>query len=400
MNDNFGFAGLILRMTARPALSLLAYGLALALIAYLLAGALLLGQGAAEGASRGGGRLGADLLVVPKGTEVPKSEKLLGGFPVSSPLPEGIEGYLTAMTGVAVVAPQYVFSSTADPCCELGNVLLVGFDTSRDFTVRPWLQPLEGLTSEREQLLAGSRVLKATGAVMRFFGQAFTLAARLERSGAETFDTALFIPLEGLKAMELSSRRGGKVLSVPWGRPSLLLVRLAASLEPQQTARLLEQRYPDIQVLTMAGPVRENRLLFEQLGRGGRPLGVFAWGVALFAGGVLQLFWFRARRQSFGLLRSFGCSKGLLAFVSAVESFMLSLAAMVAGSSGAVLTLRLCGTYPALATGLPLVSGWVHQAAACLLWIMPVFALALSVEGMLIVLFMLWSETSELLWGA
>jgi putative ABC transport system permease protein len=397
LSEQFGVAGLVLRIATRPPGRFFANGLIMALISFFLAGALLLGQGIEEGAARGVGRLGADLMVVPKGTGVTSGAKLFGGVPVSSALPEGIEGRVAAMAGISRVASQYIFSSAADSCCEMGDILLVGFDPSLDFTVLPWLRPGVSLSGKKEQILAGWRVMKAPGASMRFFNQTFTLAARLEKSGGRWFDTALFIPLDGLAAMERSSRNGGKPLNVPWGKPSILLVRLESSIEPRQMALALERQYPGIQTLTITEPLRENRFLMERLGRGQRPLCATAWLIALLSGGAFQFLCIRARRSSMGLLHFLGCGKGLLSIVFGMEIFVLSLAGMVAGSLGAFYALRLSGPYLVMATGVPLLPGWISQAASGLPMSFLTFAGAMYVESVIIVLLMLRSEPADML---
>jgi len=400
VSGQFGRAGLMVRIATRPPRKLFAHWLALALISFLLAGGLLLAQGIAAGTAQGMGRLGADLMLVPKEGTVVNGAKLLGAIPAGSALPEGLESGIASMPGISRVAPHYVFSSAADSCCDMGDILLVGFDPSRDFTVLPWLRPGAGRPMDKGQVVAGARVLKAPGAALRFFNHTFTLAARLEKSGTATFDSALFIPLDGLAAMERSSKTGGKPLGVPWGRPSILLLRLEPSIEPRQMALTLEQRYPGIQAVTIAGPARDAVHLLEGLGRCRGPLAATAWFIALVAGGTFLFSSLRTRRASLGLLHSFGCGTGQLAIMFGMETLVLALAGMVAGGLAAFFSLSLSGRYLAMATGVPLLSGWTSPAASAISWSFPVFAVALSIEAALIVLFMLRSEPADLLRGA
>ena len=399
VSEQFGLSGLVLRIATRPLRKLLAHWLALTLISSLLAGGLLLGRGIGEGAAQGAGRLGADLMVVPQGSDVASGARLLGGVPVGSVLPTGIESRISAMPGVSGVAPQYIFQSSTDSCCEMGNILLVGFDPSRDFTVLPWLRPGTGF-SGNNGILAGPLVMKAPGAALRLFNHTFTIAARLEQSGAKTFDSALYIPLDGLAAMERSSRNNGIRLNVPWGKPSILLLRLEPSTEPRQMATALERQYLGIQVLTIAEPLRDNRLLLERLGRGRGPLAAVAWLVALGAGGTFLFSSYRTRRTPLGLLHAFGCGKLLLALMFALETFVLSLAGMVAGSLTALFSLRLSGTYLTMATGVPLLSDWLSLSASAISWCVPVFAGAMGVEAAIIIFLMLRRDSADLLRGA
>jgi len=400
MSERGGVAGLAVRMATRPGGRLCTNLLTMALISFVLVSALLLGQGITQEASRAAGRLGADIMIVAKGTEIGGEAKLIGGMPVGSSLPAGIEDSIAAMAEVSRIAPQYVFSSAADPCCELGDVLLVGFDPSRDFTVRPWLRPEDGLPGSERQILAGARVMKAPGAAMRFFDQTFTLSARLEQSRYATFDTALFIPLGGLAAMERSSRSGGNRLSIPWGRPSLLLLRLAAGIEPRQMALALERQHPGIQALAVGEPVRSERFHLESLGSGQGPLSVAAWLFALLSGGTFLFSRFQSRRASLGLLQAYGYGKGLLTFIFAMETFLLSLAGMAAGGVAAFCTLGLSDQYLAMATGVPLLPGWLSRSAVATFWSFPAFAGTLSAGAAVIVLFMLRSEPADLLKGS
>lgn len=392
-----GYAGLLLRIASRSSGRLFAYWLTLLLLFFILAVALLLGQVVGNWAALAAGRCGADLMIVPAGSGVSNGAKLFGGVPINSFLPEELETRIAATTGITRVAPQYIFSSAADPCCDLGNILLVGFDPSRDFTVLPWLRPGDELHADKDEILAGSRVMKAPGAVLRFFTHPLTLAARLERSGSTPFDTALFIPFSSLTAMELSSSKGATKLKVPWGKPSLLLVRLEPGIIPQQMAHALERQYPGIQVLTIPESLPGSRLLLEKIAQSRWPLAIIAWLVALLFGGTVLFLRFQQRRPGLGLLRSFGFSNAILSLIFALETVITALAASVAGFLGACLLLRVCGSPLSSATGIAVLPGWISRAASAILWSFPAFALALGVETAFIVILILRNEPADLL---
>lgn len=401
MSERFGLVGLALRMAVRAPLKLFAMGLLLALSSFLLAGVVLLRSGVEEAAARGAKRLGADLMVAPKGAEIPLGAGLFGGVPVRIALPEGTDRSIAATPGVTRVAPQYFLSSAPASCCETGNLLLVGFDPSRDFTVLPWLSPGVRIKGGGESILVGGAVMKAPGASMRFYNRTFTVVARLEKSGMGYFDNAVFIPLDGVSAMERSSGSGGGVpLDVPWGRPSILLVRLAPSAVPQDMARMLERQLPGIKVLTIPGLFRENRLRMEKLGRSQGPLTMTAWLLAVLAGGAIQLLYWRDRRPSLGLLQAFGCGKGLILLLFGAETLVISLAGMVAGSMSAFILLRLFAPYLAVVAGMPLLLSGVTLAASVIPWLCLAFAAAMAGETVIIVLLVLGREPADLLRGA
>jgi putative ABC transport system permease protein len=401
VNDRLGFTGLIARMVFRSRAKLFVTGLLVVLLSIFLTVAVLLSKGMQEAATRGAKRLGADLMVVPKGEEIPHGPGLFGGIPIHRSLPDGIERSFAAEPGVMRVAPQYILSSAPGSCCEARNLLLVGFDPTRDVTVLPWLMPDVHHMTGKDSILVGGAVMKASGAAMRFYNHVFTVASRLEKSGSGNFDNAVFIPLDTMKAMESSSgSAAGSSLSVPWGRPSIVLLQLAPSITPQEAAISLERKYPTVRVLAIPDSLREHKLRMERLAKSHSPLIVTAWFFALLVGGGLQLLYWLERRQYMGLLCAFGCAKRTILLCSCCEALIISLVGMVAGSVGALSVVHFFASDFTAITGLPLLTGGISLAVANTprLWLE--FAGAMAVEAAIITCLMLRHETADLLRGA
>ena len=362
-----GLAGFMLKMIFRARLKLCALGALFGVIAFLLAGTALLRQAVEEAAAVWSKRLGADMMVIPAGNESRLEQGLIGEAPVRFSLPPGTEAAVAALPGVLRAAPQYFLTSARDSCCELGSLLLVGFDPARDFTVRPWLQGNRGIQPGDGDVLIGGGVMKGRGASLRLYNRTFTVAARLEKSGMGYFDNAVFIPLQGVAAMEQASRGAGKVpLTVAWGRPSLILVQLAPQVKVRETADFLQQRVPGVQVLTISGLFREKREKMARLAAVQKPLATAAWLFALTAGGAAQLLYWRERRPTLGLLQAWGCSKRAILATTSLETLLLA--------NGAV-------------------------SAAGIVWLCSAFAVAMAGETLLIMLMLLRREAADLMRG-
>ncbi|HZV81352.1 MAG TPA: ABC transporter permease, partial [Geobacteraceae bacterium] len=311
--SRFGLAGLAWRMSARAPFRLAALFLLLALVSFFLTGAELLQRGMGEAADRGAKRLGADMMVVPSGAEIQVDRGLFGGAPVRLALPRGVERAVAASRGVKAVAPQYFLFAANSPCCDTGELLLVGFDPARDFTVLPWLRSDKGSFDDDRSVVAGGVVRKAKGAELRIYNRHFTVAARLEKSGLGYFDNAVFIPVAGLAAMEQTSLQGGAIpFKLPWDRPSILLVLLSPGVDPEGTAAMLEQQVPGIRVLTMPQLFREKRDRVTKLAAWSTPLAVTSWLLAMLAGLAVWFPWWRERRPLLGLLQVCGIGRGAL----------------------------------------------------------------------------------------
>ena len=406
MNDALGtglpgLAGFMVKLIFRARLKLAALGILFALIAFLLAGTALLGQAVAEATATWTRRLGADIMVIPAGNETRLEQGLIGGVPVRFSLPPETEAAVAALPGVQKAAPQYFLSSSRSSCCEAGDLLLVGFDPDRDFTVLPWLQGSRGVQPGEGDVLIGGGVMKGRGAELRLYNRTFTVAARLEKSGMGYFDNAVFISLKGVAAMEQSSRGTGKVpLTVTWGRPSLVLVQLAPRVKVQAAAALIRQRVPGVQVLTMSDLFREKREKMARFVAVQKPIAAAAWLFALTAGGAAQLIYWRERRPTLGLLQAWGCSKGAILITTGLETLLLSLITMAAGSLGAYLLLRLFTADWAALLGLPLLLGAGAVSAAGVPWLCFAFAGAMAGETVIIMLLLLRREAADLMRGA
>ncbi len=390
-------AGVMARLLFRPAGRFRLWLLLMSLVTLCLSGALLLGAALEDAACRGGLRLGAELLVMPQeGESLPPESPLLGVTSSRSLLPEGIEAALSSLPGIVSAVPRYLSETAADACCESGELLLVGFDPSRDQELLSWQPPGEG--GESGAILAGWKLLKAPGATIFLHGHPFRLGGRLEQSGNRRFDAAVFIPLEGLRNMERSSRQEGATpFAVVWGRPSLILLRLAATVSPAMISRTLEERFPGIRVIPAPLSVRGERQRLERLAGSGAALPFLAWPLALAVTALLLgLFW-RERRRNLGLMIALGWGRGMIFLLAGIEALLFSIFSLVIGTAGAWGLLRLLAADLGAAVGVPLLPGAVATALPGMLLIWPFFAGGVVVEGLLIVCFLLRQEPAELL---
>lgn len=396
----FGPAGLVWRLTCRCRSKLYPLCLLMTIIALLLAVVALTGQGMEAALATSAGRLGADLMVIPAGAEVPLNATLIGGVPLKRLLPAGVEKSVASLPGVCQVAPQYFLSSAPATCCETGNLLLIGFDPARDFTVLPWLPQKLPLLRESDDLLVGGGVMKARGAELRLYNRSFRVAARLEKSGIGYFDNAVFIPLAGVSAMERSSRTGAMPLPVHWERPSLLLVQLSAGADPRTTAAAMERAIPDVRVLTIPELFHRERTKMAQLAAARRPLVLAGWLLALATGGAVQIFYWRDHRKTLGLLQVWGYGRRTLLPLFAGETFLLALLAMTVGSLAALLLVRYFAGYLTLSLGVPLLLGAGAASIAGIPWLCLSFAAGMAIETLLIILCLLRQEPAVLMRGA
>ena len=88
----------------------------------------------------GADRLGADLVVVPAGTQQGADAYLITGKPVAFYMNASVLQQVEAIPGVAAASPQIFLTSLQQAsCCSTGNLEVVALNPSTDFTIVPWL---------------------------------------------------------------------------------------------------------------------------------------------------------------------------------------------------------------------------------------------------------------------
>lgn len=388
------------RVAFRSPLKLSAMLIIVACAAYILSGAFLFKSGFEAAVARGMGRLGADLMVAPQGVDIPLQKGLLGGAPVSFALPPGMEKRIPSLAGIERVAPQYFLASAAASCCEAGNLLLVGFDPVRDFTIFPWLKEISPRPLAENEILVGGAVMKAPGAKLRFYNHTFTVAARLEKTGMGYFDNAAFIPLAGVAQMERSARdTGGAPLHVPWGRPSILLVKLATTVRPAAVGMRVEQQNPEVKAYRIPELFRQGRERMREMSRFLLPFSALVWATTMAIGAAAQFIYWRERKSTLALLRIYGMTRTSVLAMCGTEALLLTLAGLSIGGLGAYFTLKIFSGYFALVLGFPLLLNQAVVVTSALPALLLLFVATTLVQTLTIMGLFLAKEPFELLRG-
>lgn len=394
----FGLTGFLVRLALRSPVKLVAMVTVMFIFAVAVGGALLFKAGMETALFKAEGRLGADLIVVPKGVDVPLQKGLVGGVPSTFSLPAHLEEEISKVGGIAALAPQYFLASAQASCCENRNIFLIGIDPAKDFTVRPWAKEFLKRNLDDNEILVGGAVMKAPGATFFFYGHVFAVAMRLEKTGLGFFDNSAFITLKGVEAMERSSRYPGRAqLTVPWGRPSALFVRVSSNSATDQVAQRIRSISPDIQVITIPDIFRKSREKIDRLAGMMFPFALLSW---LITGAMLcatQILYWRDRREAAGILRTLGMSRCSAILLFGAESAVLSVCTALAGILAAAGILRVFSPYITIVSGYPFLLTLPLLGAPNILALLGVIVASCSLPAMVAVWLILRHEPYELI---
>jgi putative ABC transport system permease protein len=296
-------------------------------------------------------RMGADLLVVPRGTLVNITSSLLTVQPTDETLDVSVAASLAAIAGVARVAPQRIVPSLVDG----RPVDLIAFDPAHDFSVVAWLEEHQLGPVSADGLIAGGSVAGRLGERLSVCGRPLSVYGRLGKTGVGPFDDAYFLSFEALAdvvAFCRSSRvqRSANAVGpqsaasaiagidhhsdgatcaadLPLGRVSAFLLQLSPGARIDDVKFAIAQ-LPDVRVVEGNSVLTSSRQAMSSLLIGVAVFAVFQLTALLIVVSLLFSAIVQERYREVGLLRAMGARP------SQVMAIILAEAAIITGLGG------------------------------------------------------------------
>ena len=172
----------------------------LTLFAFFVLFSSLLESGLINGLKSTENRLGADVLIVPKGSSSDVEGFLLKGTPSSYYLDSDIIDDIKEVPGVKSISTQVDVGSLNAGCCS-SAIQLIGFDADTDFVVGPWISSNYDITQLKDdEIIIGNSISGNPGDTLLFFNKPYKVVARLDRTGMG-YDVAAFMNIATARSM-------------------------------------------------------------------------------------------------------------------------------------------------------------------------------------------------------
>ena len=323
----------------------------LSLLIAMLASSLLVGGlfsfSLSKGLNRLSSRLGADVIVIPQGTEINDQSVLLQGDSKYAYLPEGSLEFIRGLDGVEIATPQYYLTTLSASCCDQ-KVSVIGFDPASDFVIQPWIREVLTEKLPKGAIVVGSEIRIEEKGTVKFFDREYPVAATLEPIG-NRLDQAVFVDVSTLESIREAAQAKGVVFLFRNENPELLtyssiLIKLAPNADLERLSREIHTRFDGVQI-------RSRKDMFSGLEKSARILQIVVWVIVAFflivaVAAIVISFSLstRERRREYALLRIIGFTRKRLKKLVLAESFLVSAVGTYIGllfSSVAFFTFRI-----------------------------------------------------------
>ena len=319
-------------------------------------------------------RLGADLLILPKGITHNLTAALLTGEPNAPLLDPSVLTQIITLPGLEKISPQRHFSIPSDE--GHGETDLIAFDPLTDFTLQPWVREHLPRPFSLGDVLIGGRRSEPLGSTINFFGKSLVIWGKLDLTGVGPTERSVFgsfLTMEEF-AQECRSRGLQSFGTSPLtGSASALLLRLSPGAGAGQV-RFALSSVPQVQIISGSSLGIQIRQSIRTILTGSITFTL----LSLFMAGLLILVVYAGivaeRKSELGLLLALGLSRiGLslwLAMEATLCAFLGALFGVLLGATGLAVFVRTFGyllTTRGITFELPSLSSQIFAALLSLL---------------------------------
>ncbi|MCU0520516.1 MAG: FtsX-like permease family protein [Anaerolineae bacterium] len=288
-------------------------------------------------------RLGADIIVVPKGNSQRLETALLMGIPAHMWMPDTVVDDIRAVSGVEAASPQiYLSTLRGAVCCSVPEMFLIAYDPDTDFTLKPWLEKnLEGGLALAEAVGGSLVFVPVQDGALLVYGTSLELKGTLEATGTGLDQSMFFTFDTAFKIAEESSDLAVKVLDIPPRTVSSVLVRVGMDQDPHQVALAIAEKLPNVTPMETSSLFQGQREQILSLLNSVVALLGITWLLGMGLTTVIFALAVNQRRRQIGVMRALGARRTVVLQSLLMEAGLLAIAGGIQGIAIAALAIYL-----------------------------------------------------------
>jgi len=274
-------------------------------------------------------RMGADVLIVPRGSDIKSQSVLLQGDLSHNVMPRDVLDAVRKIPGVREASPQFYFTTLGAACCDK-KVNIIGFDSKTDFTIKPWIRRTYKKDFPVGSVIVGSDIHVGDSGKIKFFDKEFTVVASLEPLGSK-LDQAVFADAETVALIrEAAEAKGFRYNSD--GEVSAVLVNLDKDADFELLKRTLRTSFDDLQIIARKDLFSSVVATVSFLKKSVVAIITFFFLVAIAAVYIAFSISANERKKEFATLRVVGATRKKLKHIVLGESLLVSGSGAITGA--------------------------------------------------------------------
>ncbi len=280
-------------------------------------------------------RLGADIVVVPASATGHGSvdDILLQGITGNYYMSGDICEKVAATEGVEAVTKQFFLTSAKASCCS-SRVQIIGFDPDTDFSIMPWIAESYSGTVQDGDVVVGAKIGVPESGRITFYGQEYTIAARLKETGTG-LDSAVFANMNTVRKMAVNA--SSLLKTSPFQgvdidtAASALLIKVADGYSIEQVTDDINIHITKVKATPAKSMISD---ISEGLTGTSALIGIIAaviWAMAVIILVIVFALLSNERKKEFAVLRVMGASRKMLSRIMGTEAAVLGAIGAVIG---------------------------------------------------------------------
>ena len=278
-------------------------------------------------------RLGADIMLVPKGEREKAENMLLEGSRSNFYFDGAVYEKVQSIDGISDSTSQCFLKSLSADCCS-SEVQIVFFDPETDFVVGPWIETEYKQKLSGDAVIVGSDIVSEDGRI-KLFGQEYAIASQMARTGT-ALDSSVYFSTDAKSELLKNAEEKGSFLTEEQKKGDILssiFINVDGSHTAEQVIDSAHKTIGDI--FDVVYPKKLHESLSGSLGKITGVVNVISLSLGILLVAILLIInsiIMKGRKPEIALLRVLGHKKKDLIRKLLSEMGLISLAGALGGS--------------------------------------------------------------------
>lgn len=278
-------------------------------------------------------RLGADIMLVPKGEREKAENMLLEGSRSNFYFDGEVYEKVQTLDGISDSTSQCFLKSLSADCCS-SEVQIVFFDPESDFVVGPWIETEYKQKLSGDAVIVGSDIVSEDGKI-KLFGQEYPIASQMARTGT-ALDSSVYFSTDAKVELLKNAEEKGSFLTEEQKKGDILSSIFINVDGSHTTEQVIDQAHKTIgDIFDVVYPKKLHESLSGSLGKITGVVNVISLSLGILLVAILLIInsiIMKGRKSEIALLRVLGHRKKDLIRKLLSEMGLISLAGALGGS--------------------------------------------------------------------